>query len=140
MTDHLSRIGLLSGCSERDLERLARATDEVRLPTGAVLTRQGDIGREAFVIVDGTAEVERDGAVVARLGPGDVVGELALLDGGPRSATVTATSDLDALVLTRPAFHAVLDEIPTLAHRLLVTLARRLRDAGADSTAQRHPD
>lgn len=129
MTDHLSRIGLFSGCSDRDLERLARATDEVRLPEGTVLTRQDDIGREAFVIVGGTAEVERDGEVVARLGPGDVVGELALLDGGLRSATVTATSDLDALVLTRPAFTAVLDEVPTLAHRLLVTLAHRLRTA-----------
>lgn len=129
MTDHLSRIGMLSGCSERDLDRLARAADEVRLPAGTVLTRQGDVGREAFVIIGGSAEVERDGAIVARLGQGDVVGELALLDGGLRSATVTARSDLDALVLTRPAFHAVLDEIPTLAHRLLVTVARRLRAA-----------
>lgn len=127
LTEHLAQVPLLSGCSERDLERLARAADTVRLPAGTVLTRQGDIGREAFVILSGSASVERDGTSIARLGSGDVVGELALLDGGPRSATVTAVTDLEALVLTRPAFNAVLEEIPTLAHRLLVTLARRLR-------------
>lgn len=125
LTEHLSRIPLLSGCSARDLDHLARSTDEVRVPRGSLLTRQGDIGREAFVILAGTATVERDGTAIAEL----VVGELALLDGGTRSATVVATTDVDALVLTRPAFTAALDEIPTLAHRLLVTLARRLRAA-----------
>lgn len=93
------------------------------------MTRQGDIGREAFIIVTGSAEVLRDGNRIAELGPGDVVGELSLLDGGPRSATVVTTAETDVLVLTRPAFNAVLDEMPTLAHRLLVTLARRLRAA-----------
>lgn len=128
-SDQLSRIPLFAGCSDRDLENLAHAADRIRLPEGTLLTRQGDIGREAFVILTGSAAVDRDGERVAEIGPGDVVGELALLDGGPRSATVTATSDIEALVLTRPAFTAVLDEIPTLAHRLLVTLARRLRTA-----------
>lgn len=128
-SDQLSRIPLFAGCSDRDLEHLARAADRVRLPEGTRLTRQGDIGREAFVILSGSADVDRDGERVAEIGPGDVVGELALLDGGPRSATVTATSDIETLVLTRPAFTAVLDEIPMLAHRLLVTLARRLRTA-----------
>lgn len=128
-SDQLSRIPLFAGCSDRDLEHLAHAADRIRLPEGTLLTRQGDIGREAFVILAGSAAVDRDGERVAEIGPGDVVGELALLDGGPRSATVTATSDIEALVLTRPAFTAVLDEIPTLAHRLLVTLARRLRTA-----------
>jgi len=128
-SDQLSRIPLFAGCSDRDLEHLAHAADRIRLPEGTLLTRQGDIGREAFVILTGSAAVDRDGERVAEIGPGDVVGELALLDGGPRSATVTATSDIEALVLTRPAFTAVLDEIPTLAHRLLVTLARRLRTA-----------
>lgn len=129
MTDHLSRIPLFLGCSPQDLEHLARATDEVRLADGTVMTRQGDIGREAFIIVTGSAEVLRDGNRIAELGPGDVVGELSLLDGGPRSATVVTTAETDVLVLTRPAFNAVLDEMPTLAHRLLVTLARRLRAA-----------
>ena len=129
LTDHLLRVPLFSGCSPKDLERLARATDEVRLDAGTTMTRQGDIGREAFVLLEGEAEVQRDGTTVARVGPGSVIGELALLDGGPRSATVVATTPVEVLVLTRPAFNAVLDEIPTLAHRLLVTLAHRLRVA-----------
>lgn len=108
---------------------MGRAADQVTLSSGSTLTRQGDIGREAFVLLDGTVEVRRDDRPVAELGPGAVIGELALLDGGPRTATAVATSDVTVLVLTRPAFNAVLDEIPTLAHRLLVTLARRLRDA-----------
>ncbi len=134
ITDHLLRIPLFAGCSTRDLDRLARATDEVTLSAGTTLTRQGDIGREAFVLLSGTAEVQRDGATVAELGPGAVIGELALLDGGPRTATVVATTDVEVIVLSRPAFNAVLDEIPTLAHQLLVTLAHRLR--AADDTTQ----
>lgn len=129
LIDHLAQVPLFSGCSDRDLHHLARAVDEVVLPEGTVLTREGDVGREAFVVVSGTAEVTRDGVAVAEIGPGAVVGEMSLLDGGPRSATVTATSDIDALVLTRPAFNAVLDEVPTFAHRLLVSLAQRLRVA-----------
>lgn len=129
LTDHLARIPLLAGCSSRDLELLGRAADQITLRGGSTLTRQGDIGREAFVLLDGTVEVHRDDRPVAELGPGAVIGELALLDGGPRTATAVATTDVTVLVLTRPAFNAVLDEIPTLAHRLLVTLARRLRDA-----------
>lgn len=132
ITEHLLRIPLFAGCSTRDLDRLARATDEVTLSMGTALTRQGDIGREAFVLLSGTAEVQRDGATVAELGPGAVIGELALLDGGPRTATVVATTDVGVIVLNRPAFNAVLDEIPTLAHQLLVTLAHRLRAADAD--------
>ncbi len=129
LTDHLADISLFAGCSEQDLKRLVRASDEVSVSTGTTLTTQGEVGREAFVLLSGTADVVRDGAVVASLGPGDHVGELSLLDGGPRTATVTATSDVDLLVLSVPAFNGVLDEIPTLAHRLAVSLARRLRAA-----------
>jgi CRP/FNR family transcriptional regulator, cyclic AMP receptor protein len=129
LTDHLGEIPLFAGCSPKDLQRLARAADELSLPAGTVLTTQGDVGREAFVLLEGTAEVVRDGGAVAELGPGDHVGELSLLDGGPRTATVTATTDVDLLVLSVPAFNGVLDEIPTLAHKLAVSLARRLRAA-----------
>lgn len=129
LADQLAGLPLLSACSKRDLQRLARATDEIRVPAGTELTRQGDIGREAFIIVSGMASVSKDGVIAAELGPGDHLGELALLDGGPRSATVTATTDMVLLVLSKPAFNAVLDEIPTLAHKLLVSLARRLRES-----------
>ena len=129
LADQLAGLPLFSACSKRDLQRLARASDEIQVPAGTVLTTQGDIGREAFIIMDGTASVTKDGVVEAELGPGDHVGELALLDGGPRSATVTATTDMSVLVLSKPAFNGVLDEIPTLAHKLLVSLARRLRQS-----------
>lgn len=99
------------------------------LKPGDEMTRQGSVGREAFVILSGVASVIKDGAEVARLGPGDHVGELSLLDGGPRSATVRAETDMDLLVLSKPAFNAVLDEVPTLAHKLLVSMAERLRES-----------
>jgi CRP-like cAMP-binding protein len=127
--EQLAGLPLFSACSGRDLQRLARAADELPVASGTELTSQGGVGREAFVILEGTAEVSRDGVVAAQLGPSDHFGELALLDGGPRTATVTATSDMTVLVLSKPAFNAVLDEIPTLAHKLLVATARRLRES-----------
>jgi CRP/FNR family cyclic AMP-dependent transcriptional regulator len=135
LTDHLSDVPLFSGCSKKDLQRLARAADQLHVAAGTVLTTEGDVGREAFILLEGTAEVRRGGTVVAELGPGAHVGELSLLDGGPRTATVTATSEVELLVLSRGAFNGVLDEIPTLAHKLLVSLARRLREAEAASHA-----
>ncbi len=127
--EQLAGIPLFSACSGKDLQRLARAADELAVTAGSELTTQGGVGREAFVILDGTAEVTKDGVVAAQLGPGDHFGELALLDGGPRTATVTATSDMTLLVMSKPAFNAVLDEIPTLAHKLLIATARRLRES-----------
>ena len=136
LTDHLTRIPLFSGCSRKDVQRLARAADELTIPAGTQLTREGDVGREAFVILDGEAEVTRGGRVLATLSQGDHVGELSLLDGGPRTATVTATTELQVLVLSTAAFNGVLDEIPTLAHKLLVSLAHRLR--AAESVTHEH--
>jgi CRP-like cAMP-binding protein len=127
--DQLAGLPLFSACSREDLQLLARAADEVGVAAGTVLTAEGTVGREAFVIVEGTAEVRKGDAVQAVLGPGDHFGELALLDGGPRTATVVAVDDMTLLVLTKPAFNAVLDEIPTLAHKLLVSLAHRLRES-----------
>jgi CRP/FNR family cyclic AMP-dependent transcriptional regulator len=127
--DQIAGIPLFSACSKRDLQRLAKASDEVQIAAGTQLTVEDTIGREAFVIVEGTATVSKGGVAVATLGPGDHFGELALLDGGPRTATVTADSDMEVLVLSKPAFNGVLDEIPTLAHKLLVSLAHRLRES-----------
>ncbi len=129
VADHLARIPLFSACSRHDLQRLARILDELRVGPGTRLTVEGEAGREAFVIVEGTATVNKGGSDVAILGPGDHVGELALLDGGPRTATVTADTDMTVLVMSKPAFNGVLDEVPTLAHKLLVSVARRLRES-----------
>lgn len=126
--DHLASVSLFSACSKKELQAVARASDEVALPAGRHLCEQGSIGREAFIILDGTAEVRRNGRKVATLGEGDCFGELALLDHGPRTATVTAATDLKVLVLAAREFAAVLDEVPPVAHKLLKALAARIRE------------
>lgn len=126
--DHLRNVPLFGGCTTKDLEKIARAGDEVRMPAGSLLTDQGQTGREAFVVLDGTVKVSRNGKKIANLGKGTVVGELSLLDHGPRTATVTCETDCELLLLDQRNFMGVLDEVPALAHKLLATLAGRIRD------------
>jgi CRP-like cAMP-binding protein len=126
--DNLATVPLFAALSKKDLQRIARASDEVTVEKGRVLVQEGTSGHEAFVIVEGTATVERKGLTVASLGPGNHFGELALLDGGPRTATVIATSDLRVLVLGQREFSGVLDSVPGLAHKLLAALATRIRE------------
>jgi CRP-like cAMP-binding protein len=126
--DHLASVPLFSACSKKELEAVRRASDELTLPAGRVLCEQGKVGREAFIIVGGTAEVRRNDRKVATLGPGDYVGELALLDHGPRTATVTAQTELDVLVLGAREFAALVDQVPAIAHKLLKALASRVRE------------
>jgi CRP/FNR family transcriptional regulator, cyclic AMP receptor protein len=125
--DHLASVSLFSACSKKELQAVARASDEIDLPAGKVLCEQGTIGREAFIIVAGTADVRRNGKKVAEFGPGACIGELALLDHGPRTATVTATSDLTVLVIGAREFAAIIDEVPPIAHKLLRSLAEKVR-------------
>lgn len=107
---------------------MARATDQLELAAGRILCEQDTVGREAFMILDGTAEVRRNGRKIATLGPGDSVGELALLDHGPRTATVKAETDLSVLVVGAREFAAILDDVPPIAHKLLKSLAARVRE------------
>lgn len=129
--DHLASLPLFSACSKRELQRIARAGDEVTVEAGKELVDQGDIGREAFVILSGTASVRRNGRKIATLGAGDPFGELALLDHGPRTASVVAESELRLFVLTARRFNAVLDEAPGLSRKLLAALASRVRELDA---------
>ena len=126
--DQLAAVPLFRASSKRELEKVAKAADEVIVEAGRVLVTQGEIGRECYVIVSGEASVSRDGKEIARLGPGQPIGELAVLDGGPRTATVTALSELDLLVLGQREFSALLTEVPGLAHKILVNLAARVRE------------
>ncbi len=126
--DHLRNVPLFRTFGQRDLQKIARASDEVALPAGATIVDQGKTGTEAFVLLEGTATVRRSGRKVATLGPGAVIGELALLDRGPRTATVTADSDVRLLIIDARHFGAVLEEVPGLAQRLLGVLATRVRD------------
>lgn len=126
--DHLATVPLFAACSRKDLQTIARASDEVQVDQGRVLVEEGQPGREAFVIMEGTARVDKGGTTVVELGPGDYFGELALLDGGPRTASVVAATPMTLLVLGQREFSGVIDAVPGLAHKLLATLAARVRE------------
>ncbi len=126
--EHLAEIPLFSALSKRDLQTIAKASNEITREAGTVLVDQGDAGREAFVIIEGTATVKRNGRKVGVLGPGSSIGEMSLLDHGPRTATVTADTDMTVLVLSAREFGGVIEEVPGLAHKLLIELAKRVRD------------
>ncbi len=127
--DHLAQLPLFSTCSKKDLRLVASKATPLDIPAGRTIIEEGAPGKEFFVIDTGTAVVKRNGRKVATLGPGSAFGELALLDGGPRTATVVADTDLSVLILTRPEFAGLLDEVPGLARKLLQGLAGRLREA-----------
>ncbi len=127
--EHLRRVPLFEGCSDADLARIARASDEIAVPTGYVLVHEGDWGEEAFVIADGEAEVAVDGRQLAVLGPGSVVGEMAVLDGGPRTATVAAVTPLRLFAFDSSVFTTLLDNVPLVARRVLSGMSHRLRAA-----------
>jgi CRP/FNR family transcriptional regulator, cyclic AMP receptor protein len=129
--DALATIPLFSACTKRELQKIARAGDELNVAAGRALVDQGATGREAFVILDGTAAVKRGNRRIATFGPGDYFGELALLDHGPRTATVVAETPLRVLVIDSRHFEGILDEIPGLARKLLGQLAARVRDLDA---------
>ncbi|MEY4362597.1 MAG: hypothetical protein RL391_1903 [Actinomycetota bacterium] len=126
--DSLRRVSLFSSCSNKDLEKIAKAGDEVTMTAGSLVVDQGQTGREAFVILKGSATVRRNGKKVATLGPGSVVGELSLLDHGPRTASVVTDTDCLMLVISQRQFLGVLDSIPALSHKMLATLAGRIRE------------
>jgi CRP-like cAMP-binding protein len=126
---HLSNVRLFSALSKRELATVGQASDEVAAGAGEVLVKEGSLGHEFFLILDGTATVRRNGRKVATLGPGQYFGELALLDRAPRNATVVADGPMQLLVLGQREFNAVLDTVPGVAHKLLRSMAARLRDA-----------
>jgi CRP-like cAMP-binding protein len=131
--DVLRRVPLFSRCAGRALEELGKLTDEVEVPAGRALTREGDRGGEFFVVIDGTVRVERDGNVVARLGPGQFFGEIALLDGGPRTATVTADAPTRLFVIAHREFHALLADFPEVRQAVFEALAYRVRRLEPDA-------
>ena len=122
----IKRVPLFEHCSRRELALIARIADELDLPAGKDLTREGEPGREFLVLLEGTAEVRRQGTKVASLGPGDFLGEIALLIDVPRTATVTTTSPARALVVTAHHFRQVLARSPETRVKLVEALAARL--------------
>jgi len=130
--DLLRKVPLFSACSKKELRRIAAIADELDFREGKVLTRQGGPGREMFILLDGTVKVERNGVQVNALGPGDFLGEGALVLGKPRNATITATAPLRALVISDVNFKQLLGEDPRISTKVHETLAARTPPDEAD--------
>jgi len=125
-SDHLRSVPLFAHCTPKQLEEISRVADELRLPAGRTLVQQGDVGLELLIIIEGTAEVIRDGVVVNQVGPGSFIGEMAVLSDAPRNATVVAKTDISVLVLTRRGIDQLLDDVPGLAKQLLQEVVGRV--------------
>jgi CRP-like cAMP-binding protein len=131
--DLLKRVPLLTGLGRREIEEVGQLADEIDVAAGKVLTRQGETGQEFFVIVDGTVSVDRDGARIRTLGSGDFFGEIALVDGGPRTATATVERNSKLLVLAHREFHSLMDRYPAIQAEVLKALAQRVRNLDPES-------
>ena len=127
----LAQVALFSACTDKELDRLARHAEIVDFQAGDVLMTEGEPGHEFYVIIDGEVGVTSGGQTLAKLGPGTYVGEQALLDPGPRTATVTALGDTQAVLLSSREFYAAIDDVPGLSRKLLAGMAKRLREAAA---------
>ena len=122
----IKRVPLFAHCSKRELQEVAQLADEIDLREGKEMTRQGSRGREFFVLLEGTANVTKNGRRINTLGTGDFFGEIALVSDTPRTATVTATSPVRALVVTDRSFRRLLEDSPSIQSKVLTALAERL--------------
>ena len=122
----LAAIPIFSECSRKELKAISKLVTPVEIPAGKVLVKEGDPGREFMIIVSGTATVRRNGRKVDTLGPGDFFGELAVLVGVPRTATVTADTDMTVEAMNRQEFSSLLDESPAMAKKILTAAVKRL--------------
>ena len=125
----LRRVPLFAQCSKKELEEIAGVADELQLADGRELTREGARGSEFFVVIDGELEVRRNTRKIATLGRGDFVGEMALVTGRPRNATVATKGVVRALVITEPSFTRLLLTSPTIQLKIMRALAERVPDA-----------
>lgn len=130
--DVLRSVSLFRALANRELERVAILADEVDLPAGKVLMQQGESGAEMFVLITGAARVDHDGRELKTLGPGSVVGEMALLSEGPRNSTVTLVEPAKVLVLAHREFHTLMEDVPEVRDCIVNEMARRLRELEAD--------
>ncbi len=127
--DLLKKVPLFSNLSQRHLKEISKHADQVKVDIGKVLAQQGKTGWEFIFIVDGKARVEKDGKVIRQLSGGDFFGEVALIDGKPRTASVTAETDMTVLIVHKTSFNHLLDTIPGLQKKILISLCDYLRRA-----------
>ena len=126
--ESLRSVTLFSACNNKELEKVARAGDVITMTEGTLIVDQGQTGREAFVVMDGTVAVKRNNRKIATLGAGAIVGELSLLDHGPRTATVVCETDCTLYVIDQRHFRGVIEHSPSIAMKLLGTLASNIRN------------
>jgi CRP-like cAMP-binding protein len=124
----LKRVPLFERCSQRELAQIAALTDELHLPAARKLTQEGTDGAEFLVLVEGEADVVRKGRVVNELGPGDFIGEIALVSGRPRTATVKTRGPARLLVLTAGGFRSLMHDVPAIQDKVLAAITARLPD------------
>jgi CRP-like cAMP-binding protein len=127
--DLLKGVPLFGGCSRAELAQIARWVDELVVPEGTVLMREGEIGREVYVIVEGSVRVMRKGRKLADFGPGSYIGDVALITRLPRGATGVTTSPARLLVMTDTAFRSVVRQSPSIALKVLESVGQRTRQA-----------
>lgn len=127
MVAALDRVPLFSGLSKRQLNEVAKVAFGDGYAAGDVIVKEGDAGQKLVVLVEGTADVVRKGRKLASVGPGDVIGEIALIDGRPRTAAVVATSPGVGIVVYSSGFRKLLDTVPALSRNIMLALAERLR-------------
>jgi len=126
--DHLRSIALFSECSPKELSLVVKSSTERLLKAGTVIMDQGQTGREAYVVLEGSATVKRNGKKIGSAKVGSVIGELSLLDHGPRTAAVIADTDVRLLVISERALKGAIDNIPAISRKLLKALATRVRE------------
>ena len=130
VAERLHKVPLFRPLKKRDLDTVSRLADEIDLPAGRVLIKEGDLGHEFFVIETGTAGVTRDGDAVAELGPGDFFGEMALLEDERRTATVTAKTAVKLIVISRHDFRSLRHSLPSVLETVREQIERRRATAG----------
>jgi len=131
--ERLAAVPIFQGLSKKHLAQIAGLMTEIDIKTGKTLTREGEAGREFFILLEGEVDVSREGETIATRRAGDYVGEIALLDKGPRTATVTAKTDVVAEVLDRREFASLLDSSPEISSHIMATMAQRLADLDSET-------
>ena len=126
--DLLKKVPLFSSLSKRHLREIGEHADQVQVETGKVLAEQGQKGWEFIFIVEGQARVRKDGKVIRQLSGGDFFGEISLIDGKPRTASVTAETDMTALIVHKPSFDHLLNTTPGLQKKILISLCDYIRE------------
>lgn len=133
--DRLRSIPIFSELSKKELRTVSRLMTQIDVKEGRALTREGEVGREFMIIMEGSAVVRRNGRKIAELGAGDFLGELAVLSGAPRTADVIASSDMVLETLNRREFMSLLDESAAIAKKVLIGAVKRLHDLESSKTS-----